>query len=121
MLRSRAAHSIVSVSRHSRRTNTQWKRSNSHEAARTEDTNDEPEHNLLTRFVYRNEESALIRTVEFPESMRDVLAIVRAVEQKYGLIKEFKCFRVCLIQTMSFVLLPITLGRGGFDELSGTY
>ncbi len=50
-----------------------------------------------------------------------VLAIVRAVEHKYGVIKEFKCFRVCLIQTMSSVLLPIALGRGSFDKLSGNY
>jgi len=121
MLRSRAAHSVVSVSRHSRRTNTQWKRSNSHGAAPNDDTNDGSEHGLLARLVYRNEESAIIRTVEFPESMRDVLAIVRAVEHKYGVIKEFKCFRVCLIQTMSSVLLPIALGRGSFDKLSGNY
>ncbi|KAF8339419.1 hypothetical protein F5887DRAFT_981395, partial [Amanita rubescens] len=108
MLRSRAAHSIVSVSRHSRRTNTQWKRSNSYEAARTEDTNDESEHHLLARLVYRNEESALIRSVEFPESMRDVLAIVRAVEEKYGSIKEFKCFRDAEVSTNYQAIIRVT-------------
>ncbi|PFH52132.1 hypothetical protein AMATHDRAFT_46494 [Amanita thiersii Skay4041] len=35
-------------------------------------------------------DSALIRTMVFPESMKDALAIIRAVEQKYGPVREFQ-------------------------------
>ena len=94
MLRSRVAHSVVSVSRHSRGTNAQWKRTHNNAAEEREGV---AEDRVLGRVAFASDESAIIRAPSFPGSMRDVLAIVRAVERNYGVIREFKCYRVSLI------------------------
>lgn len=118
MLRSRVAHSVVSISRHRRGTNAQGKRTISEAAERSDAV---VEDRSLAKTVFYGDESAIIRAPSFPGSMRDVLAIVRAVERNYGLIKEFKCYRVCLIPIILSVLSPIALGLRSFVQVSVNY
>lgn len=118
MLRSRVAHAVVSVSRHSRGTNAQRKRTITEVAEKRDGM---VEDRILAQTVFYGDQSAIIRTSSFPGSMRDVLAIVHAVERDYGLIKEFKCYRVCLIPIMLSALSPIALGLRSFFQVSVNY
>ena len=82
--------------------NTQWRRSKSISSTKhsvQESMNKTTEEELLTRTLLQTSDSAFIRTWTFPESMRDAFSIIRAVERKYGLVREFKYGRVrCLIE-----------------------
>lgn len=118
MLRSRVAHAVVSVSRHSRGINAQRKRTITEVAEKRDGM---VEDRILAQTVFYGDQSAIIRTSSFPGSMRDVLAIVHAVERDYGLIKEFKCYRVCLIPIMLSALSPIALGLRSFFQVSVNY
>ncbi|KAK2463125.1 hypothetical protein APHAL10511_004780 [Amanita phalloides] len=92
MLRSRAAHFETSISQVRRSINVQWTRTRASLSDADTTQNSAQEEDVFMKNVY-NIDSAFIRTYPFPESMRDAYAIIRAVERKYGLIKEFKFFR----------------------------
>ncbi|KAF8622742.1 hypothetical protein AX15_006832 [Amanita polypyramis BW_CC] len=97
MLRSRAGHSLVFLRRG---INTQWTRASNKrpETDTTHLTQDganrmTEEDNVLKALLRDSPDSALIRSWSFPKSMKDVFAIIRTVERKYGPVREFKIFR----------------------------
>ncbi|KAM6502530.1 hypothetical protein JOM56_002507 [Amanita muscaria] len=95
MLRSRAAISLGSIStRRGTNAHCRWHSSSSSaKQPAQKGVNRATEEVLLTKTLLQTSNSALIRTWSFPTSMRDALAIIRAVERKYGPVKEFKYFR----------------------------
>ncbi|KAF8633449.1 hypothetical protein AX17_004618 [Amanita inopinata Kibby_2008] len=103
MLRSQAALSFSSISSLRRCTRPQWRISKFTTASKGS-----TQRNNATRlFLTGDANSVTIRTSTFPESMRDALSIIQAVERKYGAVKEFKFYRDYEVSTNYQLIIDV--------------